>query len=46
MIIFLKSTISHALTTIGKPLNDKDFPLAILNRLDHEYKMVVSLIIY
>lgn len=39
-------TISHALATIGEPLDDKELLLAILNGLDHDYEIVVSLITY
>lgn len=39
-------TIAHALAAIGEPLGDKDLLLVILNGLDHDYDIVVSLIIY
>ena len=39
-------TIGHALATIGEPLNDKKLLLAILNGLDQDYEIVVSLIMY
>lgn len=39
-------TIGHALAAIGESLSDKDLLLAILNRLDHEYETIVSLITY
>ena len=39
-------TIGHTLAAIGEPLNDKEILLAILNGLDQEYEIVVSLITY
>ena len=44
-ILWIK-TIAHTLAAIGEPLGDKDLLLAILNELDHEYDIVVSLITY
>ena len=39
-------TIGHSLVAIGEPLDDKELLLAILNGLDHDYEIVVSLITY
>ena len=39
-------SIGHSLVAIGEPLDDKELLLAIINELDHDYEMVVSLITY
>ena len=39
-------TIGHSLAAIQEPLDDEELLLSILNRLDHDYETVISLITY